>query len=255
MPPPVYNYNSLAAYYGDYPYQLYQQYQPEIPKFVLVTPKSDARKKSKATSPPKPRQKDTMKLIDARPRPQKLRQPPRMDIKIVKAVQQPNSKFVIEKFFFVPGRRVAELSTSETIPVSSFIRSNNNKVQQSLRSQKIKLQKQIMEEAEEEPSTVKVESVGFSAADQPIPDYSAFFPRSVYTQSGTGDEATLILEPNSRAISGNDGTSISTPISRAILRKGTAVKVLFRPQSVAITGANGVAHAQADLFLDFIEDE
>lgn len=112
-----------------------------------------------------------------------------------------------------------------------------------------------MEEAEEEPSTVKVESVGFSAADQPIPDYSAFFPRSVYTQSGTGDEATLILEPNSRAISGNDGTSISTPISRAILRKGTAVKVLFRPQSVAITGANGVAHAQADLFLDFIEDE
>lgn len=204
-----------------------------------------------------------MKLTDARPKfdsrmtPEKIRQLPQMDIKLVQAIQQKNSKFIIEKFLFVPGQRIAELSTAESVPVSSVVRSNSQKVKQAVKSQKLKLQKQIFDEEEndEETSTVKVESIGMSAADQPIPDYSGFFPRSVFTQSGSGDEATLILEPDSKAISGNGGTSISTPISRAILRKGTAVKVLFRPQSVAITGAYGVAHAQADLLLDFIEND
>lgn len=183
-----------------------------------------------------------------------MRQQPKMDIKLVKAVQQPNSKFVVEKFVYVPGRRIAELSTSESVPASKLVKLTTKKIQQFVKSQKLRKQK-LVEDYDEETATVKVESVGMTAADQPIPDYSAYFPRSVFTQEGRGEEATLILEPNSRSISGNDGTSISAPVSRAILRKGTSVKVLFKPQSVAITGANGVAHASADLLLDFIEDE
>lgn len=177
-----------------------------------------------------------------------------MDIKLVQAIQQPNSKFVVEKFYFVPGKHVAELSTAESIPAATFVKSSSSKVQQFVKSEKLRLQKQA-EFDDEETATVKVESIGMSSADQPIPDYSAYFPRSTFTQAGSGEQATLILEPHSRAISGNDGTSISTPISRAILRKGTSVQVLFRPQSVAISGAGGIAHAQADLILDFIEDE
>lgn len=174
-----------------------------------------------------------------------------MDIKLIRAIQQLNSKFVIDKFVFIPGKRLEKFSTAETVPVkaTSIIRPTTEKLQKMIKSQKLELQKQ------EEEETVKVESIGMSSADQPIPNYNADFPRQVFTQAGSGDEATLILEPNSRALSGNGGTSISTPLSRAIVRKGTAVKVLFKPQSVAITGSYGIAHAQADLLLDFIEDE
>lgn len=256
----VHGFYNLPAinFYGNYPYRDYRNYfqqyplYPEQPTFVVVTPKPKRKLKPRTKLP-----KDTMKLTDARPitriKPEKIQQLPKMDIKLVQAIQQPNSKFVIEKFVFAPGRRIPELSTSESVPVVSVVRSNSQKIQKALKSEKSKLQKQIVEE--EETSTVKVESIGMSAADQPIPDYSGFFPGHVYTQSGNSDEATLILEPNSRAVSGNGGTSISAPVSRAILRKGTAVKVLFRPQSFAITGANGIAHAQADLLLDFIEDD
>jgi hypothetical protein len=178
-----------------------------------------------------------------------------MDIKLVQAIQQPDTKFIIEKFFFVPGQELGELSTAASVPISSVVRSKSQKIDKVLKSSKLKLQKQTAEDDDEETSTVKVQSVGMSSADQPIPDYSSFFPGSSFSQSGNGKEATLILEPDSKAVSGNGGTSVSAPVSRAILRRGTAVKVLFRPQSVAITGANGVAHAQADLLLDFIEDD
>lgn len=259
-PFPFYNNFPYANFYGNFPYQFYPQYPQfpqysDVPNFIVVTPKQKPKKsKPKVNSTPRPLPKDSMKLIDARSRPQKLRQAVKADIKLVRAVQQPNSKFVVEKFFFAPGRRIAELSTSETVPIKAL---TNQKIQQVKKSQNLQLQKQKIadEEAEEETAMVKVESIGMSAADQPIPDYSGFFPRSVFNHPGSGAEATLILEPNSKAISGNSGTSISTPMSRAILRKGTAVKVLFRPQSVAITGAYGIAHAQADLLLDVIDDE
>lgn len=65
--------------------------------------------------------------------------------------------------------------------------------------------------------------------------------------------ATLLLQPAAKAISGNGGTSISAPISRAILRKNSGTRVIFRPDSVAIAGAGGTAHAQADLILDYVE--
>ena len=208
--------------------------------------------------------KDTMKLIDARSsfnsqiRPERILQLPKMDIKLVQAIQQPDSRFVIQKFIFVPGQKLEGISTAESVPISSIVRSNSQKIQKALKSEKVKLLNQIFDEDErdnEETATVKVESVGMSAADQPIPDYSGFFPPSIHTQPGNGKEATLILEPDSKAISGNGGTSISAPISRAILQRNSAVKVLFRPQSVAITGAYGIAHAQADLILDFVEND
>lgn len=65
--------------------------------------------------------------------------------------------------------------------------------------------------------------------------------------------ATLILEPSSKAVVGNGGTAISSPISRAILRKNMGTRVLYRPESVAIAGVGGTAHAQSDLILDYVE--
>lgn len=247
--------NSLPSIaFGRYPYQLYQSHNPEEPSFISITPKSKVDKKinQRRLRPRKKLRQDTMKLVDVR-RPEKLKQTAQMDVEFIKAVQQPNSKFVVEKFFFVPGK-IAELSAPENLP-AALLRSTKRKIQIAAKSQKLKLQKQIVDDDEIEAVTVKVESFGRSAADQPIPDYSAYFPHSSFTQPGKGEEATLILEPISKAISGNDGTSISAPISRAILRRDSAVKVLFRPQSVAITGANGIAHAQSELLLDFIDDE
>lgn len=240
------------AFYDTSPYQYYQYpHHLEKPSFIIVTPNSKIMKKSKQTQSSYP--KITKKLSEQRPKSLKLRQAPKMDVKIIQAVQQPNSnKFVIEKFFFVPRKRLSKVKAA-SLRIATVQKPPATRTDKAVKSQKLELQKQVDEESE--TTTIKVESVGMTAADQPIPDYSGFFPRSVFTQTGSGDDATLILEPNSRAISGNDGTSISAPISRAILRKGTAVKVLFRPQSVAISGANGVSHAQADLILDFIERE
>lgn len=65
--------------------------------------------------------------------------------------------------------------------------------------------------------------------------------------------ARLILEPSSKAITGNGGTAISSPISRAILRKNMGTHVHYRPESVAVAGVGGTAHAQSDLILDYVE--
>lgn len=185
----------------------------------------------------------------------KTKQEIKMDVKVVKAVQLPNSRFFIEKLFAVPGKTFTSFSSNIPMPfkVSTLGKIPSRNIQEVVKSQKLFLQKQ--QNDEEETATVKVESIGMTAADQPIPDYSAFFPKSIFMQEGSGDEATLILEPDAKAVSGNDGTSISAPVSRAVLRKGTAVKVLYRPQSVSISGSNGISHAQADLILDFIQDE
>lgn len=177
--------------------------------------------------------------------PKKLRQQPTrsMDVQVVNAVQQPNNKFVIEKFVYVPSQELDELKAAASIAVPRIGRIPKKKLK--------KLQNIV--EFDDDEERVKVESVGMSSADQPIPDYSGFFPPAIFKSQE--NESTLILEPNSKAVSGNSGTSISSPLSRAILRIGVPVKVLYRPQSVAITGANGVAHAQSDLLLDFIDDD
>lgn len=74
-----------------------------------------------------------------------------------------------------------------------------------------------------------------------------------YNLGGYSKGATLLLQPSAKAVSGNGGTSISAPVSRAILRKNSGTRVIFRPESVAIAGVGGTAHAQADLILDYYE--
>lgn len=184
-----------------------------------------------------------------------------MDIKLIEAIQQADKKFKIEEYFYVPrvnNGLTQEYSALPSMPLSDIIRPSTPKINSSIKSQKLELQKQAFDESsqddEEETATVKVESVGMSSADQPFPDYSPFFPKMTFSQDGVGEESTLILEPHSKAVSGNNGISISSPLSRALLRRGTAVKLLFRPESVAISGAGGTSHAQADLILDFIDD-
>ncbi|RZC37932.1 uncharacterized protein BDFB_001422 [Asbolus verrucosus] len=66
-----------------------------------------------------------------------------------------------------------------------------------------------------------------------------------------GDVTTLILKPVAKAVAGIDGRAISSPLSRAILRQGTNVDILFEPEAVAIAGPGGVAHAQSDLEISY----
>lgn len=81
-----------------------------------------------------------------------------------------------------------------------------------------------------------------------IPFGTYFLP---YQQAVQGrKQAALILEPHSKAVVGNGGTAISTPISKAYLKKGVPTNVYFNPESVAIAGVGGKAHATADLELD-----
>lgn len=86
-----------------------------------------------------------------------------------------------------------------------------------------------------------------TSADQPVS-----IPALQQSEWSLGG-ATLILEPSSKAVSGNGGTAISSPVSRAILRKNMGTRVLYRPESVAVAGVGGTAHAQSDLILDYVE--
>lgn len=92
-----------------------------------------------------------------------------------------------------------------------------------------------------------VTAMSVTSADNPVS-----IPALQQTQSTIGG-ATLILEPSSSAIVGNGGVAISSPVSRAILRKNMGTRVLYRPQSVAVAGVGGTAHAQSDLILDYVE--
>ena len=62
---------------------------------------------------------------------------------------------------------------------------------------------------------------------------------------------TLILKPVAKAVAGIEGKAISTPLSRAILRQGTNVDILFEPEAVAVVGPGGIAHAQSDLEISY----
>uniref|UniRef100_A0A903XYZ4 DUF4774 domain-containing protein n=1 Tax=Anopheles gambiae TaxID=7165 RepID=A0A903XYZ4_ANOGA len=109
---------------------------------------------------------------------------------------------------------------------------------------------------------VVVMATGSTTADAPVigrvpvaPTVQEYYPFYGVPMTDNREEASLILEPSSKAISGNGGTAISTPVSHAILKQGSRAKILFRPQSVAIVGANGRAHAQADLIVDYVNPE
>lgn len=227
---------------------------PMGPNFVNITPRppqkpNKNKKKKPASTTVRPiTSSKPIKLLDARPKPEKLVEKPKevkMDLKVFQAVQQPNSKFVVEKFQLVPGTWLGQYSTAPQ-------RLRNVQLKE------LKFQRQEIEKSENdlEDQEVVADAMGMTSADQPIPDidFGTYFPGTTFKQPGeNGDEATLILEPSAKAIAGNDGTAISAPLSHAIIRKGTSVKVLFRPQSIALAGVGGVAHAQADLILDFVE--
>lgn len=67
------------------------------------------------------------------------------------------------------------------------------------------------------------------------------------------DITTLILKPVARAVAGVEGKAVSTPVSKAVLRPGTNVDILFEPEAVAIAGAGGIAHAESDLEISYEE--
>lgn len=90
-------------------------------------------------------------------------------------------------------------------------------------------------------------ATSITSADNPIS-----IPVLQQSDSSSGG-ATLVLEPSSKAVSGNGGIAISSPVSRAILRKNMGTRVLYRPESVAVAGVGGTAHAQSDLILDYVE--
>uniref|UniRef100_A0A336LKQ6 CSON008853 protein n=1 Tax=Culicoides sonorensis TaxID=179676 RepID=A0A336LKQ6_CULSO len=256
------------------------QTTPQIPDFkqpedVTVTPNAD-------------RDPIPEKLTLASPRPLKLTQtmrpsmkkpsiPPKnaFDIKLIKVQElsqklHDKARYIIEQIMFVPGKHLTSfgsilnqkpIQTKSAIKLKSGWVTNQKisgvRVPISITSEApirtvtpspVKIGQQIKQKDPESSKLVKVDSVGMVSADQPITGYEAYFPDS---NGKTDDEATLILEPQSRAIAGNGGTAISAPVSRAILKRGSRTKVLFKPQSVAIAGARGKAHASADLILDY----
>lgn len=64
----------------------------------------------------------------------------------------------------------------------------------------------------------------------------------------------LILEPSATSIAGPYGKAVATPISRALLKRGFNTNIHFRPSSVAVVGPGGIAHAEADLNIDYIDE-
>lgn len=60
-------------------------------------------------------------------------------------------------------------------------------------------------------------------------------------------ENTVILAPSGKAVADNGGRATSETYAMAIIKANTIL--LYKPDSVAVAGAGGVAHAQADLDL------
>lgn len=67
--------------------------------------------------------------------------------------------------------------------------------------------------------------------------------------------STLILKPVARAIAGPEGKAMATPLSRAVLRRNSNVDILFEPDSVAIAGPGGIAHAESDLEITYVDED
>ncbi|XP_022212340.2 uncharacterized protein LOC111067535, partial [Drosophila obscura] len=159
------------------------------------------------------------------------------------AVSKINPNYVIEEILAIPGKHVISTASSSA-------------ARQQLQQQQ--LRKIASGAAKLKRVPVKVEATGktsSSSSSGNIPQIqfgNYFLPyRPLQAQAIQGrKQAALILEPHSRAVVGNGGTAISTPISRAYLKKGVPTNVYFNPDSVAIAGVGGKAHATADLELD-----
>nr|XP_016925946.1 uncharacterized protein LOC108006878 isoform X4 [Drosophila suzukii] len=159
------------------------------------------------------------------------------DLGLRSAVSKINPDYVIEEIVSVPGKLVISTSGSP--------RSSKQQLLKKIAPQKLK--KQV---------TPKVEATGKTSTSNSnfpqIPFGNYFLPyRPEQAQAIQGrKQAALILEPHSKAVVGNGGTAISTPISKAYLKRGVPTNVYFNPESVAIAGVGGKAHATADLELD-----
>ncbi|XP_064544722.1 uncharacterized protein LOC135432823 [Drosophila montana] len=168
------------------------------------------------------------------------------DTRLRAAVSRINSDYVIEEIVAVPGKHVLSSSSQVTGGARSA-------KQQLKKATAVKLRKGS---GKLRSPPVKVEATGRTSSSSSnfpqIPFGSYFLPYSpIRAQAIQGrKQAALILEPHSKAVVGNGGTAISTPISRALLKKGVPTNVYFNPESVAIAGVGGKAHAAADLELD-----
>lgn len=65
----------------------------------------------------------------------------------------------------------------------------------------------------------------------------------------------LILKPSAFSLAQDKGTAIANPISRAIVKKGRDVDLIYKPKAFAIAGPGGMALAHSDLILDIIEEQ
>ncbi|XP_017028597.1 uncharacterized protein [Drosophila kikkawai] len=161
------------------------------------------------------------------------------------AISKINPDYVIEEIVSVPGKLVISTSSSGEPLRSGNLRSakfSKKIAPQKLRQQKVNARTPPKVEATGRTST--------NAANFPqIPFGTYFLPYQAGKVQGR-KQAALILEPHSKAVVGNGGTAISTPISKAYLKKGVPTNVYFNPESVAIAGVGGKAHATADLELD-----
>lgn len=145
------------------------------------------------------------------------------DLKIIRAIQERNrSRFSIQSIRLVPGQRLR-------------IRPSRLRVAP-LRQKKF--------------ARVVTTAMGSTSVDKPVVRASDVF--DYFVPNNSNGDASLILEPSARAVAGNDGTAISAPLSRAFIRPGTTTRILFRPDSVAIAGPGGRAHAHADLIVDYL---
>ncbi|XP_017490308.1 PREDICTED: uncharacterized protein LOC108378527 [Rhagoletis zephyria] len=188
-------------------------------------------------------------------------------MRFLKAVQKINPEFVIEEIIFVPGQHIdsaisaqkykkpLKLSTVSQAPPKLVSKSTASpKKQSTLRKAKPSLSVPISTNGE----VIKVEAHGRTATSGTIPEIpfgTYFLPYQAHTQKDITKTSTLILEPHSKAVVGNGGTAVSTPISKAFLKRGVPTNVYFSPESVAIAGVGGKAHAQADLELDLVDSD
>ncbi|XP_030385824.1 uncharacterized protein LOC115632719 [Scaptodrosophila lebanonensis] len=168
------------------------------------------------------------------------------DVRLRAAIGKINPNYVIEEIVTVPGKHVISSTSLQRLRIE-------NQRLLARQAQPAKLRKAGKKVRVVPP--VKVEATGRTRTSGNVPQIpfgTYFLPyHSDQAQAINGrKQAALILEPHSKAVVGNGGTAISTPISKALLKKGVPTNVYFNPESVAIAGVGGKAHAAADLELD-----
>uniref|UniRef100_A0A1A9W7H4 DUF4774 domain-containing protein n=1 Tax=Glossina brevipalpis TaxID=37001 RepID=A0A1A9W7H4_9MUSC len=161
------------------------------------------------------------------------------DMNLLNGIREINPEFSIEEIELKPEQHIKSAATHT-------MKKSNRKSLKVAKSDK---------RISPEGLDLKVEATGKTSTTGNIP-YIAFgtYFLPYFSQAAKPNEkaAALILEPHSKAVVGNGGTAISMPLSKAYLKRGVTTNVYFNPDSVAIAGVGGKAHAQADLELNLI---